>query len=166
MTRRRGRRRVAPFRAWGVPLGTLLAIMLLSAQWWPSIWLAAVLGYHLIAVRVTSCRVATQRCRPCRWQVSGMFHCCDWHAGLKHRPPTLTRVRGHLLPLLVWPRRERRPDWRRPSHEPRPRETGRGLAVLSPNARRYRMPDRIMMVLATMSLFVVGAALWLATRSG
>jgi hypothetical protein len=165
MTRRRSRRRVALFRAWGVPLGTLLVIMLLSGQSWPSAWLAAVLGYHLVAVRVTSCRVATRRRRPCRWQVSGMFGCCDWHGDLKQRPPALVRVRGHLLPVLVWPRREERPDWRRPTLEPQPRETGRGLAVLSPNARTYRGHDRIMVALAVISLLVVGVTFWLAVRS-
>jgi hypothetical protein len=151
----RGRRRVAPFRSWGTPLVTLLAFMVLTKNWLPVALLAAAMAYYLLAVRVTPCRVATRHRRPCRWRVVGPLRCCDWHSGHKNGPPTLVRVRGHLFPMIAWPRREERPDWRRTDPEPQPRESAGPLGVLAPNARAWSGWDKAMLLLMLVSVVSV-----------
>lgn len=166
MARRRRRHRVAPFRAWGMPLTTLLALALCTRQWLLSTAVTAVLVLHLLAVRVTPCRVLTRQRRPCRWRVSGLFRCCDWHRGLKRGLPILVPVRGHLLPLLGWPRPELKPDWRHTDREPRPSETAGPLAALAPNDRRSHRLDKVMFGLVALCVLLVVGALARALLPG
>lgn len=97
----------AAIRAWGFVLLIVLFILLYRQLWLSALWVAMILAFHLLAVRITLCRVETRQHRPCRWRVRGFLNTCDYHTDLKHGIPVfIYSGRSLTMPALIWPRHE------------------------------------------------------------
>ena len=93
------------FRAWGLVLGVLLITSVVRGLGVAALVVAAVLGFYLLAVRPTRCRVEAPDGRPCPRPAYGLTGTCDRHADSKHGLPRLVSARAGALmfPLLIWP---------------------------------------------------------------
>lgn len=151
----RRRRSSPPFRAWGIVLVAVLALLLIQEQWIVGGWVAAVLVFYLLVVRQTRCRVETKLHRPCLWRVRGLLGCCDYHIGLKRGLPHLVPAHGFGLPMFMWPRYGL--AFAVGGVEPQPSPNARGTVALAPRARGVSI-DRLMMWLAVGSLAVAFAS--------
>src|SRR3954469_24542411 len=104
---RRGwkRQRSVPFRAWGLVLTVLTALLISQRSWFEALFTSGVLLFYLAVVRTTRCRVETRQHRPCRYRVRGLFGTCDYHVNDKRSFPVLVRGDGFLgLPTFMWRR--------------------------------------------------------------
>lgn len=155
-TRSRSRRTARPpFRAWGFLLLCAFVLLLYTAQWVAATWVAAVLLFYFFAVRVTLCRVETQKRRPCRWRVRGFLNTCNFHVGLKHGMPRFINSEHALtLPMLMWPRSEVELQG---APEPQPARS-RGFATLAPNAKRTAGSSERLMKWTTIAGAIIALA--------
>jgi hypothetical protein len=119
-----------------------------------SAWIVVLLSFYLLAVRLSLCRVETQRHRPCRWRVRGLLGSCDCHLGLKRGLPRLVHVGGFRLPALMWPRYDLAMAV---SSEPQPPNGVPDAAQVAPRARRS-WQDNAMLWLAVGSIVVALAS--------
>lgn len=143
------------FKAWGPVLGWLLSALVVWGHWLPAAAVGVVLGFYLLAVRCTRCRVETTQHRPCRWPVRGLLGTCEYHAGLKRRVPLLVSAGAGALmfPLLMWPRPAAASV---PAREPQP---GAGDAPTLPAEGRSARADRAMAWLVLVSVLITTASL-------
>ncbi|OLZ44539.1 hypothetical protein BS329_36300 [Amycolatopsis coloradensis] len=123
--------------------------------WQPLLFAVGALLIYLALIRLTRCRVETNKHRPCRWLVRGVVGTCEFHVGYKRGIPVLVRGRGFLgLPTFMWPR-----DTfdRGALPEQQPSSTARGAAAMSSTADSPGY-DWVMMSIAGLSMFVAIAA--------
>jgi hypothetical protein len=154
--RRRGR---TPFRAWGLLLALLAALLSWRGDWPGAALIGGLLACYLLVVRLTRCRVETLRRRPCLWRVRGLLGTCDYHVGYKRGFPVLVRGDSFLgLPTFMW----RRDDFIRgqatPARpEPQPSQVAHSGAATSQRAKRPGY-DWAMMALAAAGVIVALAS--------
>jgi len=125
----------APFRAWGVALAFMVLLLAAVGAWTGAVFVAAVLVFYLLAIRLTRCRVQTRQGTPCQWLVRGVVGTCDWHRGLKRGFPHLMQVPRTVLPRFMW----LRPDpavVAAPTMEPQPAAGATTVDATTPDAAR------------------------------
>ena len=163
MGRSRWRRRSrTPFRAWGLLL-TLLAALLGWRGDWPGMTLiSGLLACYLLMIRLTRCRVETLRHRPCLWRVRGLLGTCDFHVGYKRGLPVLVRGDNFVgLPTFMW----LRDDFTRNSvipvrSEPQPSQAAHGATATSERAKRPGYDWAMMGITATGVIIALASFAW------
>ncbi|GAA3583092.1 hypothetical protein GCM10022222_79820 [Amycolatopsis ultiminotia] len=130
----RNRSRAVGFQHWGLVLFTVCVVLAARQTWLPFAVCTALWVFYLMTVRLSRCRVETQKGLPCRWRVRGFLGTCNFHVGDKWTVPEICRPPGRILPGLIWRRNHPQAGYSAPPDSGgaavAERARGRGLEVL------------------------------------